>query len=171
MNDNFKPIDPGRVSDNPFHLIGNDWMLITAGNVQKFNTMTASWGGMGILWRKKVCFIFVRPSRYTYEFLEENESFTLSFFEEEYRKVLSFCGTKSGRDVDKIAATGLTPVEGEQESVYFAEARLVMQCKKLYYQDLEPGNFLDSSIEENYYGRDYHRIYVGEIKGCYVKES
>lgn len=171
MNHNLKPIGPEQVTDNPFHLIGSDWMLITAGNMEKFNTMTASWGGLGILWNKKVCFIVVRPSRYTYEFMENADTFTLSFFGEEYKKALSFCGTKSGRDVDKIAATGLTPVQGEQETVYFNEARLVMECKKLYYQDLEPGNFLDPGIEKNYNGSDYHRLYVGEIIGCYGVEG
>lgn len=171
MNDKFILIEPERVSENPFQLIGSDWMLITAGNLQKFNTMTASWGGMGILWNKKVCFCLVRPSRYTYNFIEEAQSFTLSFFEEKYRKALAFCGSRSGREVDKIAATGLTPVEGSQGTVYFQEARLVMECRKIYYQDLEPGNFLDSGIEKNYNGNDYHRLYVGEITECRVKES
>lgn len=169
MSELFKLVEPEKITDNPFQLIGRDWMLITAGDLEKFNTMTASWGGMGILWNRNVCFCVVRPSRYTYNFMEETGSFTLSFFEEKYRKALSFCGSKSGRDVDKIAATGLTPLESKLGSVYFQEARLVMECKKLYYQDLEPGNFLDPSIEKNYNGKDYHRLYVGEIMGCYER--
>lgn len=171
MNNKLRLIGPETISENPFQLIGSDWMLITAGNLQKFNTMTASWGGMGILWNKKVCFCVVRPSRYTYNFMEEAKNFTLSFYEEKYRKALSFCGSKSGRDVDKVAATGLTPEEGSDGTIYFQEARLVMECKKIYYQDLEPGNFLDESIEKNYNGKDYHRLYVGEIIGCRIKES
>jgi len=170
VNSNFEKIDPASIQDNPFTLIGKDWMLITSGNIEKFNTMTASWGGFGILWNKKVCFIFIRPTRYTYEFIEQNDNFTLSFFSEDYRKALSFCGTRSGRDVDKIAATGLTPVSGSQDTVYFEEARLVLECKKLYFQDLDPANFLDPDIEKNYAAKDYHRVYVGEIVGCYLKK-
>jgi len=169
MDNNFKTIQPTEITDNVFRLIDKDWMLITAGDVEKFNTMTASWGGLGILWNKKICFCVVRPSRYTYEFIEEVDTFTLSFFEEKYRKALSFCGTKSGRDVDKIAATGFTPMAGQKKSVFFEEARLVLECKKLYYQDLDPSNFLDPAIEKNYNGQDYHRMYVGEIIGCYVR--
>jgi len=170
VNSHFEQIDPVSIQDNPFKLIGKDWMLVTSGNMDKFNTMTASWGGLGILWNKKVCFVFIRPTRYTYEFMEQNDNFTLSFFSEDYRKALSFCGTHSGRDVDKVAATGLTPVSGSQNTVYFEEAKLVLECKKLYYQDIDPANFLDQNIEKNYAERDYHRVYVGEIIGCYVKK-
>lgn len=159
-------MDPAQIEDNVFKLIGNDWMLITAGNPEKFNMMTASWGGMGVLWGKQVCFCFVRPQRYTYEFMEREDHFTLTFFTEEYRKALNLCGSKSGREMDKAAAAGLTPVAGEKGSVYFREARLVLECKKLYYQDLNPEHFLDISIERNYPGKDYHRMYIGEIIGC-----
>ncbi|AFV01862.1 hypothetical protein UNSWDHB_2015 [Dehalobacter sp. UNSWDHB] len=169
MNNEFKLVEPEQLTDNSFKLVGKDWMLITAGNMEKYNTMTASWGGFGVLWNKKVCFCFVRPSRYTYQFMEENDTFTLSFFEEDYRKALSFCGSNSGRDVDKTAATGITPAESMSGSVYFEEARLVMECKKLYYQDLDPSHFLDSAIESNYKQNDYHRVYVGEIIQCYTK--
>jgi len=169
MNNEFKLVKPEQLTDNPFNLVGKDWMLITAGNMEKYNMMTASWGGFGVLWNKKVCFCFVRPSRYTYQFMEENDTFTLSFFEENYRKALSFCGANSGRDVDKTAATGITPAESTSKSVYFEEARLVIECKKLYYQDLDPSHFLDSSLESNYKQNDYHRIYVGEIIQCYAK--
>jgi flavin reductase (DIM6/NTAB) family NADH-FMN oxidoreductase RutF len=163
MNNSFKSIEPEKITANPFQLIGADWMLITAGSLDKFNTMTASWGGMGILWNKKVCFIFVRPSRYTYEFTEAQESFTLCFFEEKYRKVLSFCGSKSGRDVDKVAETGLTPQEGKSGSVYFEEAKLVIECRKIYYQDIDKAHFLDPSIAKCYIDQGYHRMYIGEI--------
>ncbi|WP_368294412.1 flavin reductase family protein [Dehalobacter sp. TBBPA1] len=169
MNNEFKLVEPEQLTDNSFKLVGKDWMLITAGNIEKYNMMTASWGGFGVLWNKKVCFCFVRPSRYTYQFMEENDTFTLSFFEEDYRKALSFCGANSGRDVDKAAATGITPVESPFGSVYFKEARLVMECKKLYYQDLDPSHFLDPAIESNYKQNDYHRVYVGEIIRCYAK--
>ncbi|NLI92331.1 MAG: flavin reductase family protein [Peptococcaceae bacterium] len=171
MNDKFMAIEPEKLEENPFKLIGTDWMLITAGDMQKFNTMTASWGGLGILWNKKVCFCVVRPSRYTFDFMEKSEIFTLSFFEEAYKKVLSFCGSKSGRDVDKIAATGITPVQTDGGGISFQEARLVIECKKVYYQDLEPNHFLAPGIEKNYNGKDYHRMYIGEITGCYLRKA
>jgi flavin reductase (DIM6/NTAB) family NADH-FMN oxidoreductase RutF len=169
MEEIFKTIEPEKLDENPFKLVGTDWMLITAGDRTKFNTMTASWGGFGILWNKKVCFCVIRPSRYTYDFMEKAERFTLSFFEEKYRSVLSFCGSKSGRDVDKIAATGITPVQSRKGGIAFQEARLVLACRKLYYQDLQPENFLDPAIEKNYNGKDYHRMYIGEITDCYLR--
>lgn len=165
METGFQTLDPEVVQDNVFKLIGKDWMLITAGTRESFNTMTASWGGMGVLWDKKVCFAFVRPTRYTFEFLEQSEVYTLSFLEEQYRDILMYCGTKSGRDVNKITETNLAPIFGNG-TVYFAEARLVMECRKIYVQDIKPGNFLDQTINEYYPKKDYHRIYVGEITRC-----
>jgi flavin reductase (DIM6/NTAB) family NADH-FMN oxidoreductase RutF len=159
----FKEIDPKEIPDNPFSLIGNDWMLITAGTPDRFNTMTAAWGGLGVLWRKQVAFCFIRPTRYTYEFIERSERYTLSFFSRRYRSALNLCGTKSGRDVDKTAETGLTPAFGDG-TIYFTQARLVLECRKLYFQDLAPAKFLDATIEEHYPQKDYHRMYVGEIE-------
>jgi flavin reductase (DIM6/NTAB) family NADH-FMN oxidoreductase RutF len=165
----FTVTDPEKITDNPFKLIGSDWMLITAGSRESFNTMTASWGGMGVIWNKKVCFCVVRPTRHTRLFTDSSSYFTLSFFEEQYREVLNYCGTHSGRDVNKIKETRLTPLFGD-DTIYFAEARLVFQCKKMYYQDIDPGNFLDPTIDErNYPLKDYHRLYVGEIVSCLVK--
>lgn len=167
---NFTTISPEKITDNPFTLIGKDWMLITAGTRDSFNTMTGAWGGMGILWGKNICFCVVRPTRYTYEFMESSAFFTLSFFEEQFRDILTFCGSRSGRDVNKVAETGLTPVH-EGETLYFAEARLVLRCRKIYYQDLVPDHFLDPAIEEFYPLRDYHRMYVGEIIECKVRKG
>lgn len=163
MIDGFKLIKADEMSDNPFKLIGHDWMLITSGTPDNFNTMTASWGGMGFLWGKNVCFIFVRPSRYTYEFMEKNETFSLSFLTEEWRNALNICGKKSGRDIDKAKETGIKPIHGSNQTTGFEQARLIIECKKMYFHDLNPGQFLDSSIERNYNGADYHRMYVGEI--------
>lgn len=171
-NNGFTSIKPVELTDNPFKLIGDDWMLITAGDIEShktFNTMTASWGGLGILWHKPVSYIFVRPTRYTYEFTEKHDLYTLSVFEEKYRAVLNLCGTFSGRDTDKVANAKLTPVEFETGAVGFQEARLVMVCKKLYYQDLTPDRFIDPTLDKNYPKKDYHRMYVGEIIGVYVK--
>jgi flavin reductase (DIM6/NTAB) family NADH-FMN oxidoreductase RutF len=165
METGFLPLDPAVVQDNVFKLIGKDWMLITAGTRDSFNTMTASWGGMGVLWDKKVSFAFVRPTRYTFEFLEQSEIYTLSFLDEQYRDILMYCGTKSGRDVNKVAETSLTPVFGDC-AVYFAEARLVIECRKIYAQDIVPANFLDQTIDDYYPKKDYHRMYIGEITRC-----
>jgi len=166
----FTEVRPELLTDNPFKLIGSDWMLITAGTPEAFNTMTASWGGLGVLWERQVGFCFIRPTRYTYEFIEHAENFTLSFFEERFRKALTYCGTHSGRDGDKIREAGLTPVK-EGGAVYFAEARLVLVCRKLYFQDISPDRFLDPAIESMYPKKDYHRMYVGEIGKCLVRKS
>ncbi len=165
----FHEIGPEHLTDNPFKLVGSDWMLITAGTPEKFNTMTASWGGLGVLWERKVAFCFVRPNRYTYEFIESSPTFTLSFFGEEHRKALQFCGSHSGRNTDKVKGAGLTPVH-EVGAVYFKEARLVIVCRKIYFQDISPERFLDPRIESMYPQKDYHRMYVGQIAKCLVKQ-
>lgn len=162
----FRIIKPENIKANPFKSIGSDWMLICAGAAGRFNMMTASWGGWGILWHKPVCFCVVRPNRYTYEFMEKADHFTLSYFDKRYKKALNFCGTKSGRDVDKALVTGLTPVQDACGAVYFKEARLVIVLKKIYFQQIDPRNFLDPKIENNYPNKDYHRMYVGEIVKC-----
>ena len=158
----FTEITPADISGNPFRLIGKDWMLITAGNKDKANTMTASWGGLGVLWNKPVAFAFVRPTRYTYEFLEREDTFTLSFFpNESTRQALTLCGRVSGRDTDKIADAGLT-LRTDAEAPFFDEASLVLVCRKVAVQDIDPNGFLDDSIH-GHYADDYHRVYIGEI--------
>ncbi|MBN1445889.1 MAG: flavin reductase [Candidatus Omnitrophica bacterium] len=166
----FKEIQPENIRDNAFKLIGKDWMLITAGKPESFNTMTAAWGGFGFLWNKNVCFIFIRPNRYTYKFVEENSIFTLSFFEEQYRGILEFCGQSSGRDTDKIKKTGLTVFQSPGGGISFKEARTVIECRKIYFQDINPKNFADASIQNNYSEKDYHRMYTGEILHVFNKE-
>jgi len=166
----FKSVNVFEVPDNIFKLISKDWMLITGGTINSFNTMTASWGTFGELWNKKICICFVRPVRYTYKFMEKEDYFTLSFFTERYRKTLNFCGTKSGRDFDKIKETGLTPVESATGSVYFKQARLVFECRKIYIHDLDPTLFLDPKIHESYPDKDYHRMYIGEVINCLMKK-
>jgi flavin reductase (DIM6/NTAB) family NADH-FMN oxidoreductase RutF len=162
-------INPENIKDNPFDIIGKGWFLLTAGDLNSYNTMTAAWGGFGVLWHKDVCTVFVRPNRYTYEFMEKNDTFSLSFFEEKYKKTLNFCGNNSGRDVDKASETGLTPAGSDNNTVYFKESRLFIICKKLYFQDILPGNFLDPAIDKLYPQKDYHRMYVGEILNAYIK--
>jgi len=160
----FNVIKAESMEGNVFKMLGSEWMLITAGDLKSFNTMTAAWGGFGVLWSKNVCFCYVRPSRYTYEFMEKNDFFSISFFEEKYREILNFCGSHSGRDVNKVEKTGLTALLTPCKTVYFKEAKLVIECKKIYYQDINPVNFIEPSIGNNYNKNDYHRMYVGEIQ-------
>ncbi len=161
----FNSILPVDITENVFKLISKDFALVTAGDKNKFNTMTVSWGGLGELWSKKVAFIFIRPQRYTYEFIENHDTFTISFYDDSYKGMLAFCGSKSGRDVDKAAETGLEPIF-EGNSVYFKQAKLVLVCKKIYFQDLNPENFLSDDIMP-LYKNDFHRMYVGEIIKVY----
>ena len=160
----FEKIDPKTLKENVFSLIGDQWMLITAGTPEHFNTMTASWGVLGVLWGKNVATIYIRPQRYTYEFVERSDFFTLAFFGREYHKALALCGAKSGREVDKAKACGFTVAAGEGKAPYFEQAELVLVCKKAYWQDLDPAHFLDAEIDGACYpGKDYHRMYIGEI--------
>ncbi len=162
MND-YQQIDIRALRDNPVKLISDDWMLITSGDSACFNTMTASWGGIGNLWNKPVAFIFVRPQRFTFEFTERNDYFTLSFFDESYREALNICGTKSGRDTDKVKEAGLTPLY-TPNSVAFGEARIIIECRKIYGDFLNPAAFADTAIAEKIYPKaDFHKMYVGEI--------
>lgn len=156
-------LEASELADNPFDLIGRQWMLITAGPPAEHNTMTASWGALGVMWGRPVCWCAVRPQRHTMGYLERNPAFTLSFFGEEHRAALEFCGKNSGRDVDKADATGLTPEPAALDTTTFEQARLVLVCRKLYWQDLDPEHFLDETIQENYPARDYHRMFVAEI--------
>lgn len=164
----FKEIDPKELNEGATQLVGFDWMLITAGNMKSFNTMTAAWGGLGFLWKKPVSFIYIRPQRYTYEFVEKYDHFTLTFFEEKYRDILRLCGGKSGRDIDKMHGIGLTPMQGDN-SIYFEEARIVLECKKIYADMIKPEHFIDNSIDINYPKKDYHKYYIGEITKCMIK--
>lgn len=171
MAHTFSHIDPRAVGDNIFKLIGDDWMLITAADpaTGKVNTMTASWGAAGILWNKPVGIGFIRPQRYTYEFTEAADRMTFSFFDEDYRKALQYCGSHSGRDGDKFAATGLTPAATEDGVPYPAEARLVLVCRKLYADDLKEGCFIDETLLANYKAKDYHRFYICEIENVLIR--
>ena len=160
------PIELSELKFNPFDKIGKEWYLITAGNLEHYNTMTASWGTMGIFWGKPVVNSFLRPQRYTLEFVEQNDLFTISFYGEEYRKALQYCGAHSGREVDKAKECGLTPVELDS-TVAFEEAALVLVCRKLYVYDLKPEEMIDKSIEKWYPEKDYHRCFFAEIVKVY----
>ena len=161
---------PEALHGDPFTMIGKEWMLVTAmkedGSV---NTMTASWGGVGILWNKKVAFVFIRPQRYTKEFIDAQEHLTLSFYDESHRKELAYFGKASGRDEDKIEKAGFHTIK-ENGYAYFSEANTVLKCKKLYAQYLDTECFLEKDlIEKNYPQNDFHMMYVVEIENVLVK--
>jgi flavin reductase (DIM6/NTAB) family NADH-FMN oxidoreductase RutF len=165
----FRTINPKELTSNVFSLLQDQWTLISAGEAEHCNTMTASWGGLGVLFHKNVATIYVRPQRYTFEFLEQYPEFTLSFFEENHRNALKLMGSTSGRDTDKINESGLTLAMAGETAPYFEEASLVLVCRKLYYNDLDPQNFVDPSLAEFFEKHDYHRMYIGEITQALVK--
>lgn len=166
----FREIEATKMSGNVFEEIGNGWMLVSAEKKDgKINTMTASWGGMGVLWGKDVFFCFVRPGRYTHEFTEESDRISLSFFSDAYKEALKVCGSKSGRDCDKIRLAGLTAFSDEN-GVGFREADRIIYGRKLYAGQIDPKNFVSDEIEK-WYDHDYHTVYVCEIEKIVEKEQ
>ena len=166
----FKEVNAENLVINPFTKIGSDWMLITAGDGEKFNTMTASWGGMGVCWGKNVVTAYIRPQRYTKEFVDANDLFTLSFFDSQYRPALNICGSLSGRDCDKVAKAGLTPyfVDG---TTAFHEADMILVCRKMYQGAMTPENFIaKENISKWYPDKDFHTMYISEILKVLIKE-
>ena len=151
----FQEVKIEDLSFNPFTKIGKEWLLITAGNEESYNTMTASWGGVGVMWGKNVVSVYIRPQRYTKEFVDHNDLFTIAFFGENYRPALAYCGKISGRD----------------GTVAFEEADMIMVCKKQYHQEMRPECF---DVKENdarwYPEKDYHTMYMAEIVKVLVKE-
>lgn len=166
----FKEIPAESLQENPFHLIGKEWMLVTAEKEGKLSTMTASWGGLGVMWNKNSAFIALRPQRYTKEFVDASSHLSRSFLDETHRKELAYCGRVSGRDEDKISHCGFT-VAHEGETPYFEEARLVLICKKRFAQPYKADSFIDPEIMECYEKKDYHTLYILEIEKVLVKEK
>ena len=160
-------------AENVIDLIGKEWMLVTAGTPEKYNTMTASWGGIGFLWGKPVAFVFIRPERYTHEFIENNEHLTLSFLGHEHQEIHSICGKKSGRNCDKVAESGLKPIATEKGNVTFEQSRLTLECRKMFTAPMSPEHFLDKTALERWYndqpGGSFHQVYVVEIETVYQK--
>jgi len=154
----------------PHHLFHHQWVLITAGDyaTRDFNTMTIGWGAIGTMWSRPFAFVAVRHSRYTFEFMEKFNSFTLAAFPSEYHQALSLLGNRSGRDGDKIAESGLTPIASQIVAApSFSEAEIVVECQKIYADDLNPAHFIDENLYKQYPNRDYHRIYYGGILGVF----
>ena len=175
----FKEISPYELTGNPLQMIGKDWMLVSAADGtegaefgKNYNTMTASWGGVGVLWNKPVAFVFIRPERNTYLFTEDSDYMTLSFFGGERRDALTFCGRHSGRDTDKAAECGLTPVFEEEDggrSVYFEEATCVLKLRRLYGDSIKTDAFYDDAPLDFYRTDGLHKMYVCEIEKVLVK--
>ena len=170
-----KKINIEDININPYTKIAKEWMLITAGkSIDNYNTMTASWGHLGSIWGhgggKPTAVVFIRPTRYTKKFVDENEYFSLSFFDEEYKKDLGYLGSVSGKDLDKVANTKITPSFNDK-ATYFNEANLVFICRKLYKQELKEECFIDKEVmNDSYPLRDFHTMYIGEIEEVYIKD-
>ncbi|MBP3486923.1 MAG: flavin reductase [Roseburia sp.] len=159
----FQPMPIDLVELNPFTKIGKEWALVTAGTKGSANTMTISWGGVGVLWGKNVAFIFVRDSRYTKELLDANEFFSITFLSEQYRDALNYCGSHSGRDGDKIAAAGLT-LATRHNIPYIDEGNFVFLCEKMSATRITEDSFLLPEIKDKWYkDGDMHTMYIAEI--------
>lgn len=167
-----KEIKPTEINENFIKLIGADWMLVTAGDIHDFNMMTASWGGVGVLWGLPVATAYVRPERFTKGYIDRTGRFTLTFYPESMRKVLGVMGKESGRTFDKMHYPGLTPVALSSGQVAFAEARLVIDCEVKYVDSIKPECMLDKGVLR-WYGAaqgGYHDMYIAEIKHVYVAQ-
>lgn len=165
----YKQIAPDKIPGNIIKMLSEDWMLITAGNNDKFNMMTASWGGIGFLYQKPVAFCFINPARYTYQLMENNDTYTLTFYTEAYRDALKYCGSKSGKDVDKVKGSGLTPITTPTGSKAFSQAWLIIECRKMVSQSLTPESIADKSIKGEWAGKQMHKMFIGEIINVWVK--
>lgn len=163
----FEKVTTAEFAVNPFSAIGEDWMLVTAGTATAANTMTASWGGLGVLWGQDVAFVFIRPQRYTKEFIDREGKFSLCFFDG-YKKEMGLLGSVSGRDRDKIAEAGmhLTMLDGVP---VFEEARLALLLETIYTDEIHPERFAAAGLDEKWYANhDYHTVYVARVLGAYI---
>lgn len=159
----FQPFSIEEVDFNPFTKIGKEWALVSAGSKSKANTMTISWGGMGVLWGKNVAYIFIRDSRYTKEFIDAGDFFSISFLSEEYREALNYCGSHSGREEDKFKAANLT-LSFRHGIPYTDEANFVLLCRKMAAVPITEATFIDKDLKEKWYkDNDMHTMYVAEI--------
>ncbi len=166
----FKEIPLTELELNPFTKFDKEWALITAGDESKSNTMTASWGGLGTMWSLPVATVYIRPQRYTKEFVDAQDRFTVSFYAPEHKAALGVLGSKSGRDCDKVAQVGFTPVK-VGGGIAYEQASLVLVCRKLYADDIKPERFIDASCDERWYPEhDYHTMYIAHVEQAFVQE-
>ena len=173
-----KEISYKDLSVNPMTMFGEEWLALAAGTENGANAMTIAWGHLGSLWerdthanRLPTAIVYVRPGRYTKEFMDRESVFTLSLFDEDRKKALGYLGSHSGRDGDKFSASGITPVF-EEGTVYCKEAKMVFICRKLYQSSLKEEGFVDKGlIDFNYPLRDFHEMYIGEIIKVLVRDD
>ncbi len=166
----FIEVKPEEFRESPFQLIGRDNMLITAEKNGKVNTMTAGWGGLGVMWGKNVVYAVIRPQRYTKGLVDASDTFSLTFFDGDNKKMLNYLGTASGRDEDKIKKSGLTVVY-DSATPYFEEAAIAILCKKLFAQDYKPESFIEKGIIDKWYPiLDFHTLYIAEITKILIKK-
>lgn len=167
-------IDPSNLHLPICRSWNDEWFLLTAGDFQagQYNTMTVAWGGLGCMWSRPMAMVVVRPQRHTRRFIDRFPDFTLSHFPPAYRDALSFCGSHSGKNVDKIKECGLSPIASHEVAAPgFAEADLVLECRTMYHDDFKPERFQAPFIEANYPSHDYHRVYLGEILAVFAAEQ
>ena len=169
-------IKPSEIKDNPIEMFHKDWAVIAAGDPDDFNEMTVSWGALGTSWgnQKPIAIIFVGPTRYTHQYLESHDTFSINVFPQEFKKIEAYIGSHSGRDGDKVAATGLEVAFTENGTPVFPQSRLIIECKKIYSHDLDRSKFSDT-LKETYSnpifdGVEPHTVYFGEIIGCWEKK-
>lgn len=167
----FQEMDLKTMQINPFTLLNDEWGLVSAGTAEKYNTMTVSWGTLGIMWNRPISIIFLRPQRYTKEFVDNLDLYTLSFYPKEYKKALGILGSKSGRDGDKIKESGLTPYFLD-DTIAFKEAHTIYICRKLFGgQQLDASKFTNLNLDSEFYpAKDYHYAYFGEIEKVLVND-
>ena len=165
----YKKIAANKIPGNIIKMLTDDWMLVTAGNTDKFNMMTANWGGLGSMFGKPVAFCFIDPTRHTFELMENNDTYTLTFYSEAHREALNLCGSKSGKSIDKVAETGLTPITTSAGSKAFSEAWLVIECKKMISQTITPEAISDPEVKKAWSGKQLRKMFVGEIINVWVK--
>ena len=177
MDTSFVSIHPKDIKENPIKLFGDDWAVVAAGNAENFNELTVSWGALGDAWWDKmpIAIVFVSATRYTQQYLEANETFSINIFPPEYRKATAYIGSHSGRNEDKIAATGLKVDFTENNTPIFPESRLIIECRKVYAHDLDRSKFSESLIgnynQKKFQGVIPHTVYFGEIINCWVKKE
>lgn len=165
-----KKIDASTLTFNPFEKLAKQWALVGAGSMDKFNMMTVSWGAVGVIWGKPSVTAYIRQTRYTKEFVDSSDTFTLTFLKDGNRDALNVLGSKSGRDMDKMKESGLTPIEVDGE-VMFEEAELVLVCRKRFVQDMSKENFVNQETLDKWYAdQNYHTMYIGEIVAAYAAE-
>lgn len=169
-----QPLDIADLRLNIFKQFDKRWFVLTSGDFKtgQFNAMTISWGSFGTLWDKPFAQVFVRPTRYTLEFMNKYDSFTLCAIGKKYKSALNLLGTQSGRDGDKIKSSGLTPIPSSRvDSPCYKEAKLIVECRKTYWQDLDASHFLLPEIEYKYPNKDYHRVFFGEILAIFGSKA